>query len=140
MRRSLSLAFVAASTTALTAGALSAPATSVVNPQSSRAQRSVAAPAIDWGDCEDPFLQDFSAQCGFVTVPLDYAARRAEDQTCRFPRDAYVPDARHQGIMLMNRGAPGVRAFTLPFGRVRAPRFRGELRLDRVRPARRRHQ
>ena len=37
------------------------------------APRVTAAPSIAWGECDNLGLQSRKAECGFLSVPLDYA-------------------------------------------------------------------
>lgn len=62
---------------------------------------------IDWADCEDPFLASFGAQCGMLSVPLDWARPRGERIELAVSRVAAAPDVEYQGVMLVNPGGPG---------------------------------
>src|SRR5882762_98967 len=74
----------------------------------------VAAPSpapkasIGWGTCEDPDLADAGAQCGLLSVPLDYAKPNGTKIKLAVSRIKHtVPDAQAQGVMLVNPGGPG---------------------------------
>ncbi|RLV48680.1 alpha/beta hydrolase [Nocardioides mangrovicus] len=67
-------------------------------------------PPISFGPCGDdqPGLQRVGAQCGLLTVPLDYANPTGAKIQLAVSRLAHtVPDAQSQGIMLVNPGGPG---------------------------------
>jgi pimeloyl-ACP methyl ester carboxylesterase len=64
--------------------------------------------AIGWGACASAGLQRRGAQCGLLTVPLDYRhplGRTIKIAVSRIKHQ--VPDARYQGVMLVNPGGPG---------------------------------
>ena len=65
-----------------------------------------AASGVAWGRCSDPLLRQDGAQCGYVSVPLNYS-----DPTGAGVRIA-VSRIRHtgrdyQGVVLVNPGGPG---------------------------------
>ncbi|HEY0813894.1 MAG TPA: alpha/beta hydrolase [Pseudonocardia sp.] len=65
-------------------------------------------PAVVWGKCAGASLAGAGAQCGFVTVPLDYANPGGEKIKIAVSRIKHkVPDAKAQGPMLVNPGGPG---------------------------------
>ncbi|MFI7539890.1 alpha/beta hydrolase [Actinoplanes sp. NPDC049599] len=65
-------------------------------------------PAISWGACENDTLKARSAECGFLTVPLDYSAPAGRTIKLAVSRIKHsVPDSRYQGVMLINPGGPG---------------------------------
>ena len=67
-------------------------------------------PPITWGTCVDPSLQSRKAECGFLTVPMDYTqpdGARIELAVSRIRHT--VPDADYQGVMLVNPGGPGAK-------------------------------
>ena len=69
---------------------------------------------IKWGPCADANLRAHQAECGFATVPLDYAkpdGRTIELAVSRVKHT--VPDAKYQGVMLVNPGGPGGKGFGL---------------------------
>lgn len=64
--------------------------------------------AIDWGTCASRTLQEAGAQCGLLTLPLDYAnpdGRKIKIGVSRVKHT--VPDEDYQGVMLVNPGGPG---------------------------------
>ncbi|HEY7045973.1 MAG TPA: alpha/beta fold hydrolase [Jatrophihabitantaceae bacterium] len=64
--------------------------------------------SIDWGTCQDSDLQDAGAQCGMLTVPLDYAKPNGTKIKIAVSRVKHtVPDSQAQGVMLVNPGGPG---------------------------------
>ena len=65
-------------------------------------------PAIAWGACENATLKARKAECGFLTVPMDYAAPTGETVKLAVSRIKHsVPQAEYQGVMLVNPGGPG---------------------------------
>jgi pimeloyl-ACP methyl ester carboxylesterase len=65
-------------------------------------------PAIIWGACETDALKARQAECGYLTVPLDYAAPAGRTIQLAVSRIKHtVPAAKYQGVMLVNPGGPG---------------------------------
>jgi pimeloyl-ACP methyl ester carboxylesterase len=65
-------------------------------------------PPIDWGDCASASMQRAGAQCGLLTVPLDYANPDGQKIKIGVSRIEHkTSDADYQGIMLVNPGGPG---------------------------------
>jgi pimeloyl-ACP methyl ester carboxylesterase len=63
---------------------------------------------ISWGKCENAGLRSRKAECGFLTVPMDYAAPAGETVKLAVSRIKHsVPDRKYQGVMLVNPGGPG---------------------------------
>lgn len=63
---------------------------------------------INWGTCESPGLQQAGAQCGMLTVPLDYSHPNGKTIQLAVSRIKHkTPDSQYQGIMLTNPGGPG---------------------------------
>ena len=63
---------------------------------------------VNWGNCTDPVLVQANAQCGFVTVPLDYANPGGTTISIAVSRVRHtVPDSQYQGVVLVNPGGPG---------------------------------
>jgi pimeloyl-ACP methyl ester carboxylesterase len=72
------------------------------------AATSYVPPPVQWGPCEDPTLQDFGAECGMLTVPLDYDHPRGATIRLALSRMRHTtPDSEYQGVMLVNPGGPG---------------------------------
>ncbi len=72
-------------------------------------------PAITWGACENAGLKARKAECGFLAVPLDYAAPAGKTIELAVSRIKHsVPDADYQGVMLVNPGGPGGAGLALP--------------------------
>jgi pimeloyl-ACP methyl ester carboxylesterase len=82
------------------------------------AQADPARDAVDWGPCQDPNLTAKQAQCGFVTVPLDYDRPDGTKIKLAVSRIRHtVPDTDFQGVMLVNPGGPGGSGLSLsPIG------------------------
>jgi pimeloyl-ACP methyl ester carboxylesterase len=71
-------------------------------------------PPIPWGTCASAGLQRRGAQCGFLTVPLDYDHPKRGTIKIAVSRIKHkVPDAQYQGVMLTNPGGPGGSGLTL---------------------------
>ncbi|HEY1322939.1 MAG TPA: alpha/beta hydrolase, partial [Streptosporangiaceae bacterium] len=65
-------------------------------------------PPIPWGQCASASLQQAGAQCGLLTVPLDYAKPRGAKIKIAVSRIMHkTSDANAQGVMLVNPGGPG---------------------------------
>jgi pimeloyl-ACP methyl ester carboxylesterase len=63
---------------------------------------------VTWGQCDDPTLGFFGAECGLLSVPLDYSRPRGKKIQLALSRVRHtVPDDEYQGIMLVNPGGPG---------------------------------
>jgi pimeloyl-ACP methyl ester carboxylesterase len=67
-----------------------------------------AGPTIAWGSCVDDALRRAHAQCGNLSVPLDYANPAGPHITIAVSRvRATAPAAKRQGPLLINPGGPG---------------------------------
>jgi len=65
-------------------------------------------PPIAWGRCASTSLQGAGAQCGLLTVPLDYAKPHGAKITIAVSRIMHkTSSANAQGVMLVNPGGPG---------------------------------
>ena len=65
-------------------------------------------PPILWGTCASARLQRAGAQCGFLTVPLDYQHPSGTKIKLAVSRVKHTTsDANYQGVMLVNPGGPG---------------------------------
>ena len=65
-------------------------------------------PTIVWGACKNAVLKTRNAECGFLTVPLDYAVPTGRKLQLAVSRIRHtVPAGRYQGVMLVNPGGPG---------------------------------
>ncbi|MGD9997638.1 MAG: alpha/beta hydrolase [Ilumatobacteraceae bacterium] len=63
---------------------------------------------VTWGPCTDETLVAFGAECGMLSVPLDYRRPKGEKIQIAVSRMQHtVPDEEYQGIMLVNPGGPG---------------------------------
>jgi pimeloyl-ACP methyl ester carboxylesterase len=71
-------------------------------------------PPVAWGACTAPSLVSRHAQCGFLTVPLDYAHPGGTKIKLAVSRIAHKSSAAdYQGVMLVNPGGPGGSGLTL---------------------------
>ncbi|MEV6228470.1 alpha/beta hydrolase [Saccharopolyspora shandongensis] len=69
---------------------------------------------VQWGECENANLQKAGAECGMVSVPMDYADPAGEQVSLAVSRIKHtVPDDQYQGVMLVNPGGPGGSGLTL---------------------------
>jgi pimeloyl-ACP methyl ester carboxylesterase len=74
-----------------------------------------ATPTIKWGKCADPDLQAASAQCGYLSVPLDYRKPTKKKIQIAVSRIKHTVSAKkYQGILLTNPGGPGGSGLALP--------------------------
>jgi len=63
---------------------------------------------VEWGKCTDPTLLAKAAECGFLTVPMDYADQAGRTIKLAVSRIKHtVPADKYQGVMLVNPGGPG---------------------------------
>jgi pimeloyl-ACP methyl ester carboxylesterase len=70
--------------------------------------QSVTYPPIKWAPCTDPNLKLHKADCGFLTVPMDYGRPGGATIQLAVSRVRHtVPDSKYQGVMLVNPGGPG---------------------------------
>ena len=72
-------------------------------------------PSITWGPCSDPNLQQFNAQCGNLSVPLDYHNPNGAQIQLAVSRIQHT-SSNYQGVILTNPGGPGASGLGLdPF-------------------------
>ncbi|MBQ0924833.1 alpha/beta hydrolase [Saccharopolyspora endophytica] len=94
-------------TTALALGLLIGLSPTVGSASAAPAPEFTPAP-IQWGPCESESLQKAGAECGKVSVPLDYADPAGEQIKLAVSRIKHtVPEDQYQGVMLVNPGGPG---------------------------------
>lgn len=65
-----------------------------------------AASVIAWGECADPSLIQAHAQCGYLSVPLDYANPGGTQIQLAVSRIEHTSQ-NYQGVILSNPGGPG---------------------------------
>ncbi len=64
--------------------------------------------AVVWGRCDDVSLRRAGARCSMLDVPLDYANPGGTQIQIALSRIKHTtPDAKYQGVMLVNPGGPG---------------------------------
>jgi pimeloyl-ACP methyl ester carboxylesterase len=71
-------------------------------------------PPVSWTGCTAPSLKSRNAECGFLTVPLDYArpgGTKIKLAVSRIKHKSAAAD--YQGVMLTNPGGPGGSGLTL---------------------------
>jgi len=72
------------------------------------AEPATPAQSIAWTACDDPSLTEAGAQCGYLSVPLDYDRPHGARIQLAVSRVRHkTPDSQYQGIMLVNPGGPG---------------------------------
>jgi hypothetical protein len=72
-----------------------------------RAPRARAASGtIAWGACTDPSLAQVGAQCGYLSVPLDYSHPNGRQIQLAVSRIQHT-SSNYQGVILQNPGGPG---------------------------------
>ncbi|MFG2044918.1 alpha/beta hydrolase [Dactylosporangium sp. NPDC048998] len=73
-----------------------------------------SAASIPWGKCASAGLQRRGAECGLLTVPLDYSKPNGQKIQIAVSRIKHkVADKDYQGVMLVNPGGPGGSGLTL---------------------------
>ena len=82
-----------------------------------------AASRITWGTCA-PSLKQAGAQCGFLSVPLDYSKPHGTQIKLAVSRIKHTA-AHSQGIIVTNPGGPGVSGLNLNVSLVSALRHEG---------------
>ena len=103
MRRMCSVAVVSSVTVALFSAGVAHASVSAGGPA-----RMGRAPGIAWGPCSDPPLRKDHAQCGYVSVPLDYSDPHGQRIKIAVSRIMHTATGRHyQGVILENPGGPG---------------------------------
>lgn len=94
----------------------SAPGAVVAAPAAALADASASftPKAITWGKCGIPNLDTLGAQCGFLTVPLDYKKPKGTKIKLAVSRIKHTVSAdKYQGVMVTNPGGPGGSGLTL---------------------------
>jgi pimeloyl-ACP methyl ester carboxylesterase len=77
-------------------------------------EAAAAKSTIKWGKCASAGLQSRGAQCGFLSVPLDYKHPTKTKIKLAVSRIKHtVAASKYQGIMLTNPGGPGGSGLTL---------------------------
>ncbi len=85
-----------------TAGSASGPTTRQASVVAAGGEK----PVIDWGRCKSRFLRKQHAQCGFLSVPMDYENPSGRKLQLAVSRVKHTTK-RFQGVMLTNPGGPG---------------------------------
>jgi pimeloyl-ACP methyl ester carboxylesterase len=71
-------------------------------------RQSAGYPPIKWGSCTDASLKARQAECGFLTVPMDYRQPDGATIQLAVSRIEHTAPAKdYQGVMLVNPGGPG---------------------------------
>jgi pimeloyl-ACP methyl ester carboxylesterase len=94
--------------TLLAAATTIALAVSGVASTGARAESRIGYPPIQWTACTDATLRVHKAECGFLTVPMDF--KRPDGPTIQLAVSRVkhtVPESKYQGVMLVNPGGPG---------------------------------
>ncbi len=99
---------VTAAAAVVVGGLVVAPLATAEQAKPAHHQKEFTPDPIQWGECDSPRLAQAGAQCGFVTVPLDYAKPNGEKIKLAVSRVTHKsPDSEYQGPMLVNPGGPG---------------------------------
>ncbi len=99
MRRLVSIAAAASVIAAGLAAALPGITATAASPPADASQ-------IKWSTCSDPSLKQVHAQCGFVSVPLDYSKPHGTHIQLAVSRLKHTA-SHSQGVILTNPGGPG---------------------------------
>src|ERR1700759_1895518 len=109
MRRINALIAAAAMTAGLGVAAPSVASAATAQPHTAAAPvRSAAASSITWGTCTETDLAQAGAQCGLLSVPLNYShpsGPKIEIAVSRILHTSSAAD--YRGIILTNPGGPG---------------------------------
>ena len=112
---------------AVFAAVAAALASAVVAAPVASAAPAAGAGTIAWGPCTDPTLVAAGAECGFLSVPLDYSKPRGAKIQIAVDRVKHkVPDAQYQGVMLTNPGGPGGSGLSLATRGSHVPNHAGD--------------
>ncbi|MGQ0623368.1 MAG: alpha/beta hydrolase [Sporichthyaceae bacterium] len=76
------------------------------------AEAAPGAVSIDFGPCTDETLSGVGAECGFLSVPLDWSKPRGEQIKVAVSR--VKATEKRQGVMLVNPGGPGGSGLVFP--------------------------
>ncbi|WP_045740621.1 alpha/beta hydrolase [Actinoplanes rectilineatus] len=64
--------------------------------------------AVTWGPCTEPSLRAQDAECGYVSVPMDYTRPKGTQIQLAVSRIKHTsPESQYQGVILVNPGGPG---------------------------------
>ena len=95
-------------------GALAASGAVAGEARADGARRTAGYPVIKWGACTDPSLLTRKAECGTLTVPMDYKNPDGPTVDLAVSRIKHtVPEGKYQGVMLVNPGGPGAKGQAL---------------------------
>lgn len=98
---------VAAASVTVVALAVTASASAAIG-HAGAARSASTSPAIAWGPCSEADLQAAGAQCGYVSVPLDYSDPAGPHIQLAVSRIEHTSSAAdYQGVILTNPGGPG---------------------------------
>ena len=83
--------------------------------------------SIEWGNCTNPSLNEANAECGFLSVLLDYAQPRGAKIQLAVSRSKHtVSESNFQGVMLVYPGGPGFSGLTLSTLSKKVPNMVGD--------------
>lgn len=100
------IAVLAAAIVALGIAATATAQASPVKKSASAAAAEYAPPPIVWRACDSTTLQAFGAECGMLTVPMDYAKPKGKKIQLAVSRVLHTTH-NYKGVMLVNPGGPG---------------------------------
>jgi hypothetical protein len=105
--------YASAAQAAPSKGAQKAPATALAAPAADTSTSFTPKP-IKWGKCGIPGFDELGAQCGYLTVPLNYKKPSGTKIKLAVSRiKSTVSADKYQGVMLTNPGGPGGSGLTL---------------------------
>ncbi|WP_051173547.1 alpha/beta hydrolase [Amycolatopsis orientalis] len=111
----------------ITALAVATLASVAVTAPAVAAEEAQPAETITWAACTDPALVTAGAECGTLSVPLDYSRPRGEKIQLALSRVKHkTPEAQYQGVMLTNPGGPGGSGLLLATRGTRVPNHAGD--------------
>lgn len=101
--------------------------TNLANATASRGARrsEPSSSSISWGRCSNPSLALMHAQCGYLSVPLDYSNPNGQRIQIAVSRIRHTSKKHYQGIILTNPGGPGGSGLNLTVSLVQALRTEG---------------
>jgi len=86
---------------------LAMPVSAIADPAGSPGT-AASAQTINWGPCSEADLQAAGAQCGYLSVPLDYSNPTGPQIQLAVSRILHTSSAKnYQGVLITNPGGPG---------------------------------
>src|SRR5581483_8033515 len=86
---------------------LTMPMSAFADPASA-SDAAAGAQSINWGPCSEADLQAAGAQCGYLSVPLNYSDPSGPQIQLAVSRILHTSSAKnYQGVLITNPGGPG---------------------------------